>query len=208
MTSGTQAHWDHIYETKAGNELSWFQEHPAMSLDLIRATGAKPGTAIIDIGGGESRLVDALLDEGFHALAILDLSESALAAAKARLGSRSATVAWITADVTAWEPSETYDLWHDRAAFHFLTEADGRLAYAYAERVAKAVRPGGHVIIGTFAPDGPQSCSGLPVLRHDAVSIGAVLGERFALVQSRRHDHVTPAGRTQRFQFSRFRREL
>jgi len=205
VTNNTQAHWDRIYETKAGNELSWFQEHPAISLDLIRATGAKPGAAIIDIGGGESRLVDALLDEGFHPLTILDLSEGALAAAKARLGPRSAKVAWITADVTAWEPSETYDLWHDRAAFHFLTEAAGH--QAYAERVAKAVRPGGYVIIGTFAPDGPQSCSGLPVLRHDAASIGAVLGEGFELVQSRRHDHVTPAGRTQRFQFSLFRRE-
>ena len=205
MTTGGQAHWDHIYETKAGNELSWFQEHPAVSLDLIGATGAKPGAAMIDIGGGASRLVDALLDEGFHALPVLDLSESALAAAKARLGPRSAKVAWIAADVTAWEPSETYDLWHDRAAFHFLTgAADQR---AYAERVTRAVRPGGHVIIGTFAPDGPQSCSGLPVLRHDAASIGAVLGQGFVLVHSRRHDHVTPAGRTQRFQFSSFCRE-
>ena len=205
MTNNTQAHWDRIYETRAGNELSWFQEHPAISLDLIRATGAKPGAAIIDIGGGASRLVDALLDEGFCA-SVLDLSESALAAAKARLGPRSAKVAWIAADVTAWEPSETYDLWHDRAAFHFLIEAAGR--QAYAERVAKSVRPGGHVIVGTFASDGPQSCSGLPVLRHDAASIGAVLGKRFALVETRRHDHVTPAGRTQRFQFSLFRREL
>jgi SAM-dependent methyltransferase len=204
MTNNRQAHWDHIYETKAGNELSWFQEHPAISLDLIRATGAKPGAAIVDIGGGASRSVDALLDEGFCA-SVLDLSESALAAAKARLGSRSAKVAWITADVTGWETSETYDLWHDRAAFHFLTEAPGR--QAYAERVAKAVRPGGDVIIGTFAPDGPERCSGLPVLRHDAASIGAVLGEGFALVLSRRHDQVTPTGRTQRFQFCLFRRE-
>ncbi len=204
MTNSTQAHWDHIYANKAGSELSWFQEHPAISLDLIRATGAKPGAAIIDIGGGESRLVDALLDEGLHAT-VLDLSESALAAAWTRLGPRSAKVVWIAADVTAWEPSETYDLWHDRAAFHFLTgAADQR---AYAERVTRAVRPGGHVIIGTFAPDGPQSCSGLPVLRHDAASIGAVLGQMFAPVHSRRHDHVTPAGRTQRFQFSLFRRE-
>ncbi|MGH6800659.1 MAG: class I SAM-dependent methyltransferase [Methylocella sp.] len=204
MTNSTQAHWDHIYETKAGNELSWFQEHPSISLDLIRATGARPDAAIIDIGGGASRLVDTLLDEGFHAT-VLDLSESALAAAKARLGPSSAKVAWITADVTAWEPSETYDLWHDRAAFHFLTEAAHHRAYA--ERVTRAVRPGGHVIIGTFAPDGPQSCSGLPVLRHDAASIGAILGQRFALVHSRRHDHVTPAGKTQRFQFSLFRRK-
>lgn len=107
MTTGGQAHWDHTYESKAGNELSWLQEHPAISLQFIRATGAKPGAAIIDIGGGESRLVDALLDEGFHALAVLDLSERALAAAKARLGPRSAQVMWIAADVTAWQTSET-----------------------------------------------------------------------------------------------------
>ncbi|MGH6810999.1 MAG: class I SAM-dependent methyltransferase [Methylocella sp.] len=203
MTS-TQRHWDYIYESKAESELSWFQEHPAISLDLIRATGAKPGAAIIDIGGGASRLVDALLDTGFHAT-VLDLSESALAAAKARLGPRSARVVWISADVTCWEASETYDLWHDRAAFHFLTETADRVAYA--DRVARAVRPGGHVIIGTFAPDGPQSCSGLPVLRHDAAFIGAVLGQRFVRVHSRRDDHVTPAGRTQRFQFNLFRRK-
>ncbi|MGH6869833.1 MAG: class I SAM-dependent methyltransferase [Methylocella sp.] len=149
--------------------------------------------------------MDALLDEGFRDVTVLDLSDKALAAAKARLGPRSAKVVWIAAGVTAWEPSETYDLWHDRAAFHFLTEAaDHR---AYADRVARAARPGGHVIIGTFALDGPERCSGLPALRHDAASIGSILGEGFALIESRRHDHVTPAGRTQRFQFSHFRRK-
>jgi hypothetical protein len=201
MSIGGQAHWDHIYETKAGNELSWFQESPAISLDLIRVAGAKPGAAIIDIGGGESRLVDALLDEGFHSSTF---PKERSRRPRPGSGQDPQKVAWITADVTAWEPSGTYDLWHDRAAFHFLTEAAGR--QAYAERVTRAVRPGGHVVIGTFAPDGPERCSGLPVLRHDAASIGAVLGECFALVQSRRHDHVTPAGTTQRFQFSVFRR--
>lgn len=204
MTSGGQAHWEHIYETKSGNDLSWFQERPSISLDLIRATGVKSSAAIIDIGGGESRLVDALLDEGFDALTVLDISQKALAASKARLGARSAKVEWIATDVTAWDPTKLYDLWHDRAAFHFLTEAADRRAYA--ERVAKAVRPDGHVIIGTFAPDGPQKCSGLPILRHDAATIGAVLGDKFTLVESRRHDHVTPAGATQKFQFSVFRR--
>jgi SAM-dependent methyltransferase len=188
MTPAKQDHWEHIYESKAENELSWFQERPVVSLDLIRATGAKPSAAIIDIGGGASRLVDALLDEGFHA-SVLDISEKALAAAKARLGPRATKVAWIAADVTAWEPSETYDLWHDRAAFHFLTEAADQRAYA--ERVARAVRPGGHAVIGTFAPDGPERCSGLPVMRHDAASIVSVLGDKFALVETRRDDHVT-----------------
>lgn len=204
MTNGRQAHWEHIYETKAENELSWYQENPAISLDLIRTTGVKSSAAIIDIGGGASRLVDALLSEGFRAVTVLDLSERALVAAKTRLGPRSANVTWIVADVTTWEPSETFDLWHDRAAFHFLTEATDRRAYA--ERVVMAVRPGCHVIIGAFAPDGPERCSGLPVMRHDAASIGAVLGEKFALVETCRDNHVTPAGVMQKFQFSVFRR--
>ena len=203
MANGRQAHWERVYETRAGNELSWYQKIPVISLALIRAAGVEPGAEIIDIGGGESRLVDALLDAGFHPT-VLDLSDKALTAAKARLGPRSAQATWIVADVTAWEPSKTYDLWHDRAAFHFLTEAADRRAYA--ERVAKAVPIGGHVIIGTFALDGPERCSGLPVMRHDAASIGAVLGTRFVLTETRRDDHVTPAGGTQRFQFSLFRR--
>jgi SAM-dependent methyltransferase len=205
LDTNRQAHWDHVYSAKAENEMSWFQENPAISLDLIRAAGAKPGASIIDIGGGASRLADALLDAGFADLTILDLSESALAIAKARLGPRSAKVAWIVADATTWEPARTYDLWHDRAAFHFLTDAADRAAYA--ERVTKAVRPGGHVIIGTFAPDGPERCSGLPVFRHDAASIGTVLGNGFELLESRCQEHVTPAGHTQRFQFSLFRRK-
>jgi SAM-dependent methyltransferase len=204
MTS-TQAHWEHIYETKAGNELSWYQENPATSLDLIRGLPLQKGAAIVDIGGGESRLIDALSDDRFYALTVLDISQAALAAARARLGPRSSKVAWIVADVTAWKPDAAYDLWHDRACFHFLIEESSRRAYA--GRVARAVRPGGHVIIGTFALDGPERCSGLPVQRHDAASIGALLGEDFVLVESRRHDHLTPAGKTQRFQFSLFRRE-
>ncbi len=204
MTIDRQAHWEHIYATKAERELSWFQDNPAISFDLIRAAKVGPTASIIDIGGGAARLVDALLDVGFNSVTVLDLSEQALAAAKTRLGPRSAKVTWIVADVTTWDPIEFYDLWHDRAAFHFLTDAADRRAYA--DRVKKAVRPGGHVIIGAFAPDGPERCSGLPVLRHDAASIGAVLGDGFALYDSRRHDHITPAGVLQRFQFSCFRR--
>ncbi|MGB8278778.1 MAG: class I SAM-dependent methyltransferase [Methylovirgula sp.] len=205
MNSDRQNHWDNIYTTKAETEVSWFQESPAPSLDLIRSMSATPQASIIDVGGGASRLVDALLGDGFEAVTVLDLSENALAAAKARLGPASSKVRWLAADVTTWEPAEAYDLWHDRAAFHFLTEAADRAAYA--ERIARAVRPGGQVIIGTFALDGPERCSGLPVLRHDAVSIGAVLGDDFELIDMRRHDHMTPAGAIQRFQFSSFRRK-
>jgi ubiquinone/menaquinone biosynthesis C-methylase UbiE len=201
---GRQAHWDHVYAAKPESELSWFQENPAVSLELIRAAGTPKGGALIDVGGGASRLVDALLAEGLCDLTVLDLSRNALAAAKTRLGPRADEVTWIANDVTAWEPARRYDLWHDRAAFHFLTEAADR--QAYAARVRRAVRSGGHVIIGTFALDGPERCSGLPVMRHDAASIGAVLGEDFVLIESRRHDHMTPANRIQHFQFSLFRR--
>ena len=199
-----QTHWDNVYTTKTEKEVSWFEESPTISLDLIRATRVNLDAPIIDIGGGASRLVDALIDNGFEALTVLDLSKTALARAQARLGMRGAKVRWIVEDVTTWEPSETYQVWHDRAAVHFLTEPKDRAAYA--ERVAWAVRPGGHVIIGTFAPDGPERCSGLPVVRHDAASLGEILGSAFELMESRRHAHQTPMGATQRFQFSRFRR--
>jgi SAM-dependent methyltransferase len=202
--SGRQAHWDNVYATKDEHAVSWFQEKSDISLDLIRATGVNATASIIDIGGGASRLIDALLDEGFKAVTVLDLSEKALATSKARLGARGAHAQWVVADITTWEPSQTYDVWHDRAALHFLIDPNDRAAYA--ERVLRAVRPGGHVIIGTFAPDGPERCSGLPVVRHDAATLGELLGHSFELIESRRHDHQTPTGATQRFQFSRFRR--
>jgi SAM-dependent methyltransferase len=164
-----------------------------------------PDAAIIDIGGGASRLVDALVREGFRSLSVLDVSERALAASRERLGPKAKNVAWIVADVTAWRPDKIYDVWHDRAAFHFLTEPGDRTAYA--ECVRNAVRPGGHIIIGTFALDGPERCSGLPVLRHDAASIGEILGPSFKLIESGRDDHQTPGGSIQRFQFSRFQRQ-
>jgi SAM-dependent methyltransferase len=200
-----RSHWDNVYTIKSDREVSWFEESPALSLELIHATGIKPSVPVIDIGGGASRLVDALLDEGFENVSVLDVSEQALATSKARLGARAGKVHWIASDVTTWEPPQIYDLWHDRAAFHFLTDPKDRAAYA--DRVLRAVRPGGHVIIGTFAPDGPERCSGLPVVRHDGASLGLVLGPSFKLVESRSHAHATPWGAIQRFQFSRFRRQ-
>jgi len=202
--TGRHAHWQNVYRTRGERDVSWFEESPQISLDLIRATGVGSDAAIVDIGGGASRLVDALLDEGFVDITVLDLSEKALATSKARLGARGSQVKWIAADVTAWEPPRTCDVWHDRAAFHFLTDPTDRTAYA--ERVLRAVRRGGHVIIGTFALDGPERCSGLPVVRHDAASLGQMLGPSFELVESRKHAHQTPSGSIQRFQFSRFRR--
>jgi SAM-dependent methyltransferase len=199
-----QAHWQSVYATKAEREVSWFQEDPAPSLDLIAEAGISTDDGIIDVGGGASRLVDGLLERGFTRIAILDLSANALKAAKQRLGRRGESVAWIVADVTTWNPSDTYDLWHDRAAFHFLTDPADRDAYIAC--LKKAVRPGGHVIIATFAPDGPERCSGLPIVRYDPEALAETLGPTFELVGSRRHDHLTPGGNTQRFQFSRFLR--
>jgi SAM-dependent methyltransferase len=198
------AHWENVYRTKGEREVSWFQETPSVSLELIRSTGATRRSAIVDIGGGASRLVDALVEEGHGSVTVLDLSESALAAAKARLGPAAARVTWIVADVVRWRPLQRYDVWHDRAAFHFLTDAADRIAYVGCVR--EALQPGGHAIIATFALDGPERCSGLPVVRYDAASLGAVLGSAFNLVATRHHDHHTPAGGTQRFQFSVFRR--
>jgi SAM-dependent methyltransferase len=199
-----QAHWQNVYEQKGENQVSWFQERPNISLELIEAVRADQSSAIIDIGGGASRLVDALVDKAYRDLTVLDLSESAVSIAKMRLGQRAATVNWIVADVTQWEPARSYDLWHDRAAFHFLTEASDRTAYI--DRLTKAVRSGGHAIIGTFAPDGPERCSGLPVVRYDPAQLSATLTPKFAFLDMRRDDHKTPWGAIQHFQFSVFRR--
>ena len=203
-TTGRQSHWQGVYTTKRPEEVSWFQETPAVSLELMRAAGVTPASSIIDIGGGASRLVDVLLDAGYRTLSVLDLSAAALAATQARLGPGAAAVTWIAADVTTWQPRETYDLWHDRAAFHFLTEPAGRSAYVRCLKAA--LKPGGHAIMATFAPDGPERCSGLPVVRYDGASLAAALGEGFELLQTVRHAHATPAGAVQNFQFSLLRR--
>ncbi|MGJ4948254.1 class I SAM-dependent methyltransferase [Bradyrhizobium sp. HKCCYLS20291] len=201
--SDRTAHWQTVYATKAETEVSWYQDDPATSLRLIREAGAGPSSRIIDIGGGASRLVDALLAAGYRALTVLDLSEAALAAARHRLGAAATAVDWITADVTSWMPHASYDVWHDRAAFHFLTEANDRAAYV--ARLRSAVAPGGAVIIGTFAPDGPEKCSGLPVVRYDAAGLAATFGDAFLLQDSCTEAHRTPWGSVQQFQFCRFR---
>ena len=200
--STRQSHWQGVYTTKRAEEVSWFQEMPAVSLDLMRVTGITPQSSIIDAGGGASRLVDALLDAGYRKVTVLDLSAAALTATQVRLGQAAASVTWITADVTAWKPAAAYDLWHDRAAFHFLTEPADRAAYVACLKAA--LKPGGHAIIATFAPDGPERCSGLPVVRYDGASLAAVLGNGFELLQTVRHAHATPMGSVQNFQFSLF----
>jgi ubiquinone/menaquinone biosynthesis C-methylase UbiE len=204
-TENRQAHWQKVYISKGENEVSWFQENPAPSVDLIAKAGATTASAVIDVGGGASRLVDALLESGFRRVTVLDLSEAALAAAKARLGGRADEVQWVVADVTEWEPqTAAYDLWHDRATFHFLTEECDRAAYV--ARLTKAVKPGGRAIIATFAPEGPERCSGLPVVRYDAQSLRRAIGDGFKVSETLRHEHRTPWGAAQNFQFSVFRR--
>ncbi len=201
---GRKAHWENVYTTKGETEVSWYQESPAPSLELIALARLSADASIIDIGGGASRLVDALVDRNVGQITVLDLSAAALDAAKQRLGNKAANVRWEIADVTKWEPSQTYDLWHDRAAFHFLTDQADQSAYV--DRLKKAVKRGGRVIIGTFALDGPEKCSGLPIVRYDAASLSGTLGSDFKLIDARRHDHATPWGAVQRFQFSTFRR--
>ncbi len=209
MAGDPSSHWDEVYQTKAESAVSWYQETPEPSLDLIMRTGAAPDCALVDIGGGASTLVDHLLDAGFQDLSVLDLSATALAKSKARLatthsGLRAANrVQWIAGDVTLWEPQRIYDLWHDRAAFHFLTEDDDRLRYCRVMRAA--LHPSARIIIGTFALDGPEKCSGLPIQRYSSASLAACLGPDFHLIHSQDHEHVTPWGSVQRFQFSTFR---
>lgn len=198
------AHWQGVYSSKAETEVSWFEQDAALSLALIEGTGLGRDGIVIDVGGGASRLVDALLARGQAGVSVIDISAEALAVARRRLGAQADAARWIVSDITAWVPDRAYDLWHDRAAFHFLTEpADQQ---AYRDVLDKALKPGGQAIIGTFAPDGPEKCSNLPVARHDAASIARILGPDFTLVETLRHAHRTPWDSVQKFQFSIFRK--
>ncbi|MBB3595363.1 SAM-dependent methyltransferase [Rhizobium sp. BK529] len=204
MADDRKLHWENVYSTKGETDVSWFQESPSPSLELIHLAQTKQSDAIVDIGGGASRLVDSLLAEGFRDVTVLDLSEAALDTARKRLGAKGDEVKWIAADATLWEPPLAYDIWHDRAAFHFLTDETQQTAYI--ERLKRGLKFGGHLIMGTFAPDGPEKCSGLPVARHSPDSLGDLLGAGFKLIDSRRHDHSTPWESVQKFQFSTFKR--
>lgn len=204
MTNG--AHWNRVYGDRDETDLTWFEDVPEPSLALIRAH-ASTG-AVVDIGGGASRLVDHLLVDGYGPVVVLDLSENALAAARTRLGDRAGDAEWIVADVTGWTPDRRFDLWHDRAVFHFLTDAADRARYIAV--MDAALGDGGIAVIGTFAQDGPERCSGLPVQRYSPEALVAEIEShapgRFTLLESRRHVHVTAGGARQNFQFSVFRK--
>jgi len=205
MTSERAEHWNAAYEAKGETGVSWFEAMPEASLALIEKFGHGIETSVIDIGGGASRLVDALIAKGWTSLSVLDVSQAAIDAAKARLGDAAERVDWIVDDITRWRPARVYDIWHDRAAFHFLTAPEER--EAYAERLRAALAPGAHAIIATFASDGPERCSGLPVVRYAPAELAATIGAPFVLVHSEHHVHTTPWGSAQAFQFSVLRRE-
>jgi SAM-dependent methyltransferase len=194
----TQDHWEHIYQTKAPDQVSWYSPHLKASLDLIERASVSRAAAIIDIGGGESTLVDDLLARGYEDVTVLDVSQTAIDANKGRLGRDAERVHWLAVDITkvSLKPF-SIDVWHDRAVFHFLTSSIDRAAYV--RQVALALKPGGHVIIGTFGPEGPVRCSGLDVIRYDATSLHNEFGKRFRLVESTKQLHQTPFGTTQQF---------
>lgn len=196
--SSSKEHWEHVYESKAPDAVSWYRPHLETSVALIGRICPGHDCAVIDVGGGHSTLVDDLVAGGYRDLTVLDLSGHALAQARRRLGAPGNAVAWLTGDVTTLElPAARYDVWHDRAVFHFLTAPEDRSRYV--AQVAKAVRPGGYVIVATFGPQGPEKCSGLDVQRYDAESLHGQFGARYQLVDSRTEMHETPFGTVQQF---------
>jgi ubiquinone/menaquinone biosynthesis C-methylase UbiE len=200
-----KTHWEDVYRTTAAEELGWYQAHPTMSLHLIESTGVQKTASLIDVGGGDSTLVDYLLDQGFEHVTVLDISASALERAKARLGARADLVTWIEADITNFRSSKTYDVWHDRATFHFLTEAENR--EKYCETMHRAVSAQGHVIIAAFAYEAPPTCSGLPVVCYSPEFLTLAIGSNFVFIESFEEIHITPGGNKQPFIYCRFKRK-
>ena len=206
--SNRRDHWQAVYTNKADAELSWFQDRPSSSLALIRSIEPRP-VRILDVGGGQSALAAALLDAGpadpSTSIAVLDIAAAAIERAKARLGDRADRVRWIVGDVLMLEALPAVDLWHDRAVFHFLVEPQDQRRYV--EQAAAPVVPGGHLIVATFGPEGPERCSGLPVMRRDAASIEAAFAPAFRLIDSVSETHVTPWGKPQAFVYGLMQRE-
>lgn len=201
-SSAREKHWNTIYRERDGRSLSWFQEEPTVSLELLDVLGVGAASSVVDVGGGESVLVDRLVARGFADVTVLDVSTAALAASRERVGHCS-RVTWIVRDVLTWRPERRYDLWHDRAVLHFMT---GTEIDDYRAVLERALAPNGSVILGTFALEGPASCSGLPVTRYDATGLAGVLGSAFEVIARRSERHRTPAGTTQDFTWLAARR--
>ncbi len=205
VADSRQAHWDKVYDTRSITDVSWYEPHPGKSLELIRATGVRAADPIIDVGSGASFLIDALVDAGYLDLTVLDISAEVLTKLRARLDSRAAAVSFLREDVIAFRPSRRYVLWHDRAVFHFLVEREDR--ERYVEVLRQALSAGGHVVIATFGPSGPERCSGLATRRYDAETLAAEMGDDFGLVDSSLAVHRTPSGVEQSFLYCRFERQ-
>lgn len=192
-----EAHWQSVYRSRPADEVSWYQSDPDVSLSLIRGCELEKDAALLDVGAGASVLVDHLLDEGFSDITVLDVAKEALDLSRHRLGARADQVRWQVADITEFLPDRAYDLWHDRAVLHFLTDAEQRAAYRAA--LEQALQPGGHLVVGTFAVDGPTRCSGLEIVQYDAPKLLDMLGSQFVLRKEQKEEHVTPAGTVQQF---------
>ncbi len=197
-------HWDNIYSDKKAVEVSWYQQYPKQSMALIKATGIDLSASIIDIGGGASTLVDALLAADYKKLSVLDISRAAIEQAKARLGQQADAVEWLAQDITTFVAKAPFAVWHDRAVFHFLTDAADRARYVKA--MSSALNPGSHAIVATFDLDGPEKCSGLDIVRYSPETMSEVFGDGFKLVETQTEKHTTPGGASQSFVYCRFTR--
>ena len=202
MTTERKVHWENVYRTKPLKDMGWYQPEPETSLQLIEAAGVARGARIIDVGGGDSLLADRLLDLGYTKISVLDISEEALARAQTRLGQRAKLVEWICADVTSFKPGTGFDLWHDRACFHFLTEDEE--VQAYMRILKNGLVDGGSLIIGGFAQTGPLKCSGLEVRRQDAEGLARMLEPEFSSLGYLHTSHITPSGNVQDYIFCSF----
>lgn len=202
-------HWESVYSEKQANEVSWYQQHPQCSLELIKATCIDSTARIIDIGGGASTLVDFLLDAGYENMSVLDISHAAIEQAKSRLGDRADKVAWFEQDITGGEVDALlaggfFDMWHDRAVFHFLTDEHDQSIYV--RTLASVLAPGAHAIIAAFDLEGPEKCSGLDIVRYSPETMSSVIGDAFQLVETSTEKHLTPGGYTQSFVFCCFKK--
>ena len=198
----TQEYWRRVYSSKAAETVSWYQSSPRLSLELIRQAELVPDARTLDVGAGTSFLVDELLDDGFRKVSVLDVAPEPLDIVRERLGKRAEDVDWIVADITTFRPDDQWDLWHDRAVFHFLIDEQARAGYRRA--LAEGLAPGGHAVVATFGPDGPQTCSGLPVQCYDASGLQAALGSDLILKSSLLDEHQTPGGGVQQFLYCLF----
>jgi ubiquinone/menaquinone biosynthesis C-methylase UbiE len=201
-----ETHWQTVFETKASTAVSWYQHHLVVSLGMITRTGVGKDCNLLDVGGGDSTLVDDLVQRGFSGVTVLDIASSAIERAKLRLGEAGGRVSWKQGDILLTPlPDHTFDVWHDRAVFHFLVEEQRRREYV--SKASNAIRSHGHLIIATFASDGPELCSGLPTMRYSQSGLTQEFNEHFTLIESQIESHLTPQGREQRFIYCRFRRE-